>query len=349
MPGGSSSGSAESACSGRGPGVIRTTRCPRSPKRRQHARAHDRGLAASGRPDQGDERVPLHDGEAGGDLGVAAEEPLGVADVVRHEARPRAPVRAGTDDRDGERGILPQDRLLEGDHARGGVDAELARQDRPEPPDRAECLTLRADAVLRQGEQLPAAFAQRGRLHHLVRARQDLRGAAALELGIEQQLLGVQPQLLQASRLAARGRPLRELLVGLAPPELESLLQHERGPVGLAELQQLTPTRDLHLEPAGVELVEGDGEAVPSRRRLDGSGPQSLPESDHARLEVLGGRSRRMVAPHSVDQLVRGHRLPQPGDQRLEHDAVAGAETCEAVDGQRTEDCDPHATTVLPQ
>ena len=261
----------------------------------------------------------------------------------------RAPVCAGADDRCRGRGVLPQDRLLEGNDVSARVDVELAREDRSEPSDRAECLTLRADAVLSQSEQLPAAFAQWGRIHHLVRPRQEFGGAAALELGVEQHLLGVQAEFVQASGLAARGRPLRELLEGFAPPELESLLQHERGPVGLSELQQLTPTRDLQLEPAGVELVEGDGEAVPVRRRLDGPGPQCLAESDHARLEVLGGGSRRMVAPHSVDQFVRAHWLPQPGDQRLEYDAVAGAETCEAVHGQRTEDCDPHATTVLPQ
>ena len=54
-----------------------------------------------------------------------------------------------------------------------------------------------------------------------------------------------------------------------------------------------------------------------------------------------------MVAPDSVDQLVGAHRLPQPGGQGLEYDAVVGAETSRAVDGQGTKDCDPHPIRVL--
>ena len=88
------------------------------------------------------------------------------------------------------------------------------------------------------------------------------------------------------------GRPLREVREGPPAPQLERLLQQERRPVGLAERRGARGPGHLRLEPLGVHVVGGDGEAVAVARGLDGLGAQRLAEPDDARLQVLGGRRR---------------------------------------------------------
>lgn len=159
-----------------------------------------------------------------------------------------------------ERGVLPQDGLLEGHHLRGRVDAQLPGEHGPELPDGAQRLALGAGAVLRKGEQFPAAFAEGGGSHHLVGPGQGLPGAAAAQLRIEQQLLRISTQL-EAAGLPACGRPVREVSERDAPPEPEGLLQQETTRSASPSSSSSRAPSDLVLEPPSVEVVDGDAEA----------------------------------------------------------------------------------------
>jgi hypothetical protein len=140
---------------------------------------HQRGLARAGGAHEGQQAPLGEDRQPRRDLGVAAEEPIRLGDVVRLEALPRA--GRGRFRRVvvvPERGVLPQDGLLEGDHLWGRVDAQLPGKHGPQLPDGAQGLALGAGAVLRKGEQLPPALAERGGPHHVVGAGERLPGPA---------------------------------------------------------------------------------------------------------------------------------------------------------------------------
>ena len=154
-----------------------------------------------------------------------------------------------------QRGVLTQDRLLEGGDLRRRVDAQLTSEDRAELPDGAQRLALGTRAVLGQGEELPTALPHRGGTDHLVGAGEGLAGVAATELRVQQELLGIPAELLETIGLPLGGRPLGEVREGPPAPQLERLLQQERGSVRLTQREELAGSCHLCLEPLGVHVV----------------------------------------------------------------------------------------------
>ncbi len=142
------------------------------------------------------------------DLDVTAEEPVGVVDVERQQTAVRA-LRAGHVAHSvGDEGrVLAQDRLLQGDQLRPRIDAQLSGQHRARLAQGAQRLTLAAGLVLGQGEQCPAPLAQRRRGDQRLRLGQHLAVLAALQAGVDAQLLGVETQLLETRGLDAATVP----------------------------------------------------------------------------------------------------------------------------------------------
>ena len=244
-------------------------------------------------------------------------------------------------------GVLPQDRLLQGHHLRRRVDPELPGQDGAELAERAQRLALRAGLVLREGEQLPAALAQRRGAHQGLRLGEHLAGPPAAQQRVDLQLLGLQAQLVEPPGRPAGGRPVGEVGEGRPAPQGEGLVSRKATRSVSPSVSSSRARVTWASNSWRVDVVGGHGQDVAVGRRLDRLGAQHLAEPDDAGLQVLGRRRRWVVAPDRVDQLVGAHRLSRPRGQGLQYDSVVGAETSRAVDGQRTEDLDPHPARVL--
>ena len=247
-----------------------------------------------------------------------------------HQALPGAPVRrrdaaAGTS----ERGVLPQDRLLERHHLRGRVDAELAR---PAPPGAAGWSAAPRPARRRWYCASASSSQRRSRSgaaphHRRAPGRSTSRCRPLRSSASTPQLLGLEAQLLQASGLAARGRPLREVRRTAAPRHSASACSSRNAARSASpSVQQLAAARPTCASNRRASTSSsGTASAVSVAPRLDGLGPQGLAEPDHARLEVLGRRGRGMVAPDSVDQLVGAHRLSPARRGRRGHVSRGGS------------------------
>ena len=131
-------------------------------QRGRHPGPHQRRFAAARRSHHRQHADLSQPGQAGVDLSLPTEEAVGVADVVGHQTQVGTGgpgIGQGGGRNEGR--VLAQDRLLQGDQVRPGIDTQLGRQDRAGLVQGAQSLTLPADPVLRQREQGPAALAQR--------------------------------------------------------------------------------------------------------------------------------------------------------------------------------------------
>ncbi len=119
---------------------------------RHHARPHERRLPAAGCTGDRQERRACQAGERRGDVGVAAEELLGVGDAERLQSAVGARrARRARGVRRRERGVVTEDREFERLELIAEVDAELV----------AQALPCRADGA--QRVRLATAAVQRGR------------------------------------------------------------------------------------------------------------------------------------------------------------------------------------------
>ena len=161
---------------------------------RGHSRAHERRLAAARRADHRQHPRRRQPAQALADVGVASEEPVGVAHLVGDEAGVRADGRRfGAELVRDQRGVLAQDRLFEGDQLGTGVDPQLGGQHRAGAVQRPQRFALPAGLVLGGREQRPSPLAQRCLGHPHLRLAQHLAVAARLQRGVEVELLGVAP------------------------------------------------------------------------------------------------------------------------------------------------------------
>ena len=117
-------------------------------QRRSEAGPDQRGLARTGRAHDCQHAVRGEPAQAGGHLRLTSEEPLGVDGRVGDQAGPRAAAaRLGHGVRRRQRPVLAQDRLLQRDQIRSGVETELADEDAAGFVDRAERSRLVAGLV----------------------------------------------------------------------------------------------------------------------------------------------------------------------------------------------------------
>ena len=180
-----------------------------------------------------------------GQLLLATEVPLGVAHARGRQAEVRTLRARGPEHPVGQqRGILPEDRLLQLGELRARIQSELGGEQPPRPAHRGERIRLPTLAVLRHAKHHPAPLAQRCLGDAGARQRGDLLNLTRLQPCVQEQLLDPEPHLLQATGRDLSRLPVEELDEGLAPPQRERLRERVRGAFGLTELQLLrTPRR----------------------------------------------------------------------------------------------------------
>src|SRR5688572_17425208 len=91
-----------------------------------------------------------------------------------------------------------------------------------------------------------------------------LPSQTSAEIGVETQLDGLQPELLEASDLELRERLVGHIRVRTSAPQSERLTQHDRSGRRV-ELEQATSLADELLEPGGVDRRGLDLEDVSGR------------------------------------------------------------------------------------
>ena len=248
-----------------------------------------------------------------------------------------------------QRRVLPQDRLLERHEVRPGVEPEVPHQRGPGLLQRAEGVGLPARPVLREREQAPSSLPGRLLAHEAARLGHDPVVVAGPELGLDEQLLGLEVQLREAVCLQPAVGPLGQLGEGVASPERDRPLHEERGPFRLVPDQQVPRPGQEVLELPVVELVVVQGQPVAVRRGPDRLRAEGLAEPDHAALDDLRRRARHLLAPERLGQRLRPHGGAGASGQRLEDHPVPRSQPGLAlVDLERSEHPYAHGPTVFP-
>ncbi len=320
---------------------------------RGHARSHQGRLPAARRTDHSQHPNRRQPAQALGDVGVASEEPVGVADLVGDQAGVRAGGRRfGAELVRGERGVLAEDRLFEGDQLRARVDPELGGQHRAGAMQRPQRLALPAGLVLRGREQGPPPLPQRRLGHPDLGLAQHVAVAARLQSGVDMELLGVAAQLLESGGLDLAGVPAVEIIQGAAPPQPQRLTGKMRGPFGLAQCQQLVCAAHQTFEPPGVDLVTGNDEPVAVGDCLDRFGAQRAPKAHDAAGYHLLPCGGGLLAPQRIGQSLGADHLARMHRERGQHHSISRCQPGRvAIDGQRAEHADaraPHGRSVRP-
>ena len=185
---------------------------PAAPEAGGDPGANQGGLAAPGGSHHRHDVLASQDVQAGGDLGVPAEEPLSVVDVVGQQAAIRALEGGLPGDRDREKpGVLVQDRLLQGSQLGARIQTELTGKHRTRALQRRQCLPLATRLVLRPGQQRPAVLPIGLVGDQPAGVGEHLPPVTGGEGGLDSQLLGVATQLLPSFRRRLRGRPPRQV------------------------------------------------------------------------------------------------------------------------------------------
>ena len=158
-------------------------------KGRNHTGAHQRGLAASRRPGDDEQRCGPQPFDTRQDLGVTTEERIGVVLVIGGKALVRADRACRRHLRDHrERRILAEDRPFEFDQFPSRVDAQFAEHPAG-TGDRSERVDLAGTAVLGERQDRPPPLPQRFLVDQAFGERGDLALLARVEAGSDPLLL----------------------------------------------------------------------------------------------------------------------------------------------------------------
>ena len=170
----------------------------------------------------------------------------------------------------------------------------------------------------------------------------------AAQVSVDPQLLGLEAQLVQTTSLGDPRLPVRQLGERGPVPQRERLGQLERGPVGLAQGEQLARAADDALEPHRIDLVGGKREHVSLGCGIDRVRAELLAQPDDAALQDLGRRRRGPISPQSVDELVDADGVTGARRQCLKNHPISRAEPSRAIHRERTEHRDAHPSKFLP-
>jgi hypothetical protein len=194
--------------------------------------------------------------------------------------------------------VLAQDRLVEPAQLGAGLDADLLDQRGPGRAVGLERVGLAAAAVQREHPLRVQPLAQRLCEHQRLELADHVAVASRLEVALDRELGGAQPQLFQPADLGGGERLAGDVV--------------ERGPAPQRQRLARPPGGDEPLEARHVELVGCEPQLVTVATRDDvhavaGRG-ERLAQLRHVELHELRGGGRRRVAPEAVDQPVRRHR-----------------------------------------
>ena len=181
----------------------------------------------------------------------------------------------------------------------------------PQPCERPECVGLTAAAVQRQYQLSPATlsqglFSSRGFqvTHHGVMV-------ARLQPGLGQLLLRCPAQLLEPGDLRRRPRVLVQVWARPPPPQRQRPAETKRSRGRVACLPVLGRLLHRSFEAAGVGRLRVDPEHVPAACRQDAAGRKRPAQMGDVRLEGLGGRRGRRLAPKARTQRLDRYRSPR--------------------------------------
>ena len=216
-------------------------------------------------------------------------------------------------------GVLAQDRLVQPAQLGAGLDADLLHQRGPGLTVGSERVGLAARAVQREHPLRMQLLAQRLVQHQRLQLSYNVAMAARIQVDVDRQLHGRQPQLLQPPDLGGGERLTGDVIERRATPQGQCLTRPS--------------ACDEPLEACDVELVGAEPQLVPVPAREDllavaGRG-QRLAQLRHMELHELRGRRRRPLAPQRVDQAIgrdgragmeRQHRQQRPRLARANSD-----------------------------
>ena len=314
---------------------------------REDAGQHERGLARAGSADDHDESARTHAVPDRVDVGIPAEEVLGVLGSESLEAEVRASGAHGMPRfRSRESGILLQHRRFEGVKPLADVDAQLVRQLRPCGADRRERLRLTAGAVVGHGEDPPAALPKRSLAHEPLGVRDHGAMLAFGEAGFQELLLGALPDFSEALRFDGPRLPGDDVRVRCPAPERECPLVHIDRTIVLAAQTVLPRARDEAFELERVDRRRIDAQRVLRASSHDGVAAEACADPRHCRLHLLLPRARWVIAPAGCGQLGGSEGAPCADDERGEDDALPRAQSVPVSRLQRTQHPDRHDSSV---
>ena len=173
--------------------------------------------------------------EAGGDVRLPPREGFGVGLVEGDQPWEGAHGRRlGDARRARERRVVSEDRLLQLDQVRAGVQAQLFAQHCGGAPQDGEGLGLSPSPVQRGRQELPPPLALRLLGDQALGEGDELAGPPAGQTRLEALLLGRLAQVLQAQRLAVPSRPVEQLGIGRASPQDKRVVPHHESACGVA-------------------------------------------------------------------------------------------------------------------
>ena len=158
-----------------------------------------------------------------------------------------------------------EDRPLQIAQRRPRLEAELVHHGPARVVVGRERLGLASGTVEREHQLGSESLAERVLAHQRTQLRHQLGGRAALQLGRDQLLAGLDPQLLQPCDGLARERLVLEARERPAAPQREPRPQCLRRALGPVRRELLAPGVEGSLEPVEVQLSGLDAQGVAAR------------------------------------------------------------------------------------
>jgi hypothetical protein len=226
--------------------------------------------------------------------------------------------------------VLPQDLLLQSTNLRGRADSQLSRQRVPQSRRGGQRLRLPSAAVQGQHEQPPSALAERVLADEAGGALSHRDGPAEVEVGLQEQLGRVEPELGEAGRLLPGERHALQPRQRRADTQRQRLLQQpapRRDARHVAALQIPSRGRDQPFEPRDVDLL-GIERQDPTRRPGQDPGclladrrhrSEDAAQTRHVRLKAQGRPGGGLVAPELVHEAIQGNDASSVESHQREH------------------------------
>ena len=177
--------------------------------------------------------------------------------------------------------------------------------------------------------------------HPRLRFGEQIPVAPGSQAGVQSSLLDVQPQFVQPGGLDPARRPAVQISERRPPPQRQGLAEQVRGAFRRAERIDLPGPGDEAFKAEHIDLVTRQHQAIAPGCGLDRPGSEGAAETDHAGLNLLAPRRRRLLTPERIGEYGGVDDLAAPHRQRCQHHAVARRER-PLVDQQRAQDRNPH-------
>jgi hypothetical protein len=247
-----------------------------------------------------------------------------------------------------ERGVLPQERLVELLELPAGFDAELLDEHRPRRPVGVESLGLAAASVERQHQLSVQPLPQRVLGDERLELGHEIGVTAGGEIGVDPLLERGDPHLLHPRDLGLGESLVREVGERRPAPQRERLAERRRRLLRT----RAGGVRDEPLKAGDVELRRLELDRVAGRAGDEPAVAELLAEPRDVDVDALCDRRRRRLAPQLVDEpLGRDHLIRMQQQQHQQRALLAPAERKRAVllgHFQRTEKPEFHFGSGRP-